>query len=174
MTDVTSPYSAAELKAGQLPHQLFLFNMVGNHILLSIIALSNSSVPWLALGVPVISLLIIGFTLIRGQRQKNHTSEFVRANWRMVLKRTKIFLIAYGLLSVAGGVAWLVHSSIAIKEMAYAIVGGLGILPTMVMVLVLTVIESESLNHAMKGELTDQDREKFLGETPKEMVAEAE
>lgn len=167
MSNTTSKYSPQELKAGQFPHQLFLFNMVGNHILLTIIALSNSSIPWLAFGVPIIGLSIIAFTLIRGQSQKNHESEFVRCHWRMVLKRTKIFMIAYGLLGVAASVAWMLHSSIAIKEMAYAIVGGLGILPTMVMVLVLTVIESESLNHAMKGELTDGEREKFLGQEPK-------
>jgi len=167
MAEAVSIYSQSELKAGQLPHQLFLFNMVGNHILLTIIALSNSSVPWLALGVPVIGLGIILFTLIRGQSQKNHESEFVRCHWRMVLKRTKIFMIAYGLLGIAVAMAWMLHNSIAIKEMAYAIVGGLGILPTMVMVLVLTVIESESLNHAIKGELTDGEREKFLGQAPK-------
>lgn len=171
MSEATSIYSKEELKLGQLPHQLFLFNMVGNHILLSIIALSNSSVPWLALGVPVIGCLIIGFTLIRGMSLKNHESDFVRANWRMVLKRTKIFMVAYGLLGTAVTIAWLVHESIAIKEMAYAIVGGLGILPTMVMVLILTVIESESLNHALKGELTEKAREKFLGEAPSDMVA---
>ena len=174
VSETTSIYSKEELKLGQLPHQLFLFNMVGNHILLSIIALSNSSVPWLALGVPLLGCLIIGFTLIRGQSLKNHQSDFVKANWRMVLKRTKIFMIAYGLLGVAATIAWLVHDSIAIKEMAYAIVGGLGILPTMVMVLVLTVIESESLNNALKGELGDSDREKFLGEAPNELVAESE
>ena len=174
MSEITSVYSKEELRLGQLPHQLFLFNMVGNHILLSIIALSNSSVPWLALGVPLIGCLIIGFTLIRGQSLKNHESDFIRANWRMVLKRTKVFMIAYGLLGVAVTIAWLVHDSIAIKEMAYAIVGGLGILPTMVMVLVLTVIESESLNHALKGELTEKQREQFLGEPPRELVAETE
>lgn len=166
-----SEYSQQELKAAQLPHQLFLFNMVGNHILLTIIALSNSTVPWLALGVPIISLFIVGYTFIRGMSQKNHESEFVRCHWRMVIKRTKLFMIAYALLGTAIAIAWLVHNSIAIKEMAYAIVGGLGILPTMVLVLVLTVMESESLNKATKGILDDSDRKKFLGETP---VVEAE
>ena len=172
MSEITSTYSKEELKLGQLPHQLFLFNMVGNHILLSIIALSNSSVPWLALGVPVIGCIIIAFTLIRGRSLQNHESDFIRANWRMVIKRTKLFMIAYGLLGVAVTIAWLVHDSMAIKEMAYAIVAGLGILPTMVMVLILTVIESESLNHALKGELTDKIREKFLTEPEAELAAE--
>ncbi len=161
-----SKYSEQEIKEAQWPHQLFLFNMVGNHILLSIIALSNSTVPWLALGVPVISLFIVGYTFIRGMSQVNHESEFIRCHWRMVVKRTKIFMIAYALLGVAATVAWLVHNSIAIKEMAYAIVGGLGILPTMVLVLILTVVESESLNKAAKGYIDESDREKFLGESP--------
>ncbi len=161
-----SKYSQQELKAAQLPHQLFLFNMVGNHVLMSVIALSNSTVPWLALIVPIVSLLIVGFTLIRGISQANHESEFIRCHWRMVIKRTKLFMITYALLAIAIGLAWLVHNSIEIKEMAYAIVVGLGILPTMVLVLVLTVMESESLNKATAGILDDRDREKFLGESP--------
>ncbi len=157
-------YTHAELRAGQLPHQLFLFNMVGNHILLSIIALSNSTVPWLALGVPIISCLIFAFTFILGSRQKNHPSEFIRCHWRVALTRTKIFMLAYALMMVAVLLAWLLHSVMPIKEMAYAIVAGLGILPTMVMVLVLTVMESETLNHALHGRIPDSLRAKYLTE----------
>ncbi len=164
MSEFISKYSKKEQKLGQLPHQLFLFNMVGNHILLTVIALSNSTVPWLAFGVPIIGITIIVFTLLMGLSLKNHESDFVRCNWRMVIKRTKIFMIAYGLLAITGTIAYLIHESMAIKELAFAIIGGLGILPTMVLVLILTVIESESLNHAMKGELTDKDREKFSGD----------
>jgi hypothetical protein len=159
-------YSKNELKTGQLPHQLFLFNMVGNHILLSIIALSNSTVPWIAGGVPIISILIIAFTLLMGQKYKDDVSDFVKCHWRVVLKRTRIFMIAYVLVLTAAGLAWALNSMIPIKEMAYAIVGGLGILPTMVMVLVLTVMESETLHHALNGHVPDSLREKYLGAAP--------
>jgi len=155
-------YTAKELKAGQLPHQLFLFNMVGNHILLTIIALSNSSIPQIALGVPIISLLIIGYTVIRARQMSHHDCDFVRCNWRVVAKRTKIFMLAYVLLAAAGLLAWMLNSVMPIKEMAYAIVAGLGILPTMAMVLVLTVVESETLHHALNGTIPDGLRAKFL------------
>lgn len=157
-------YTHEELKAGQHPHQLFLFNMVGNHILLSIIALSNSTIPWIALGVPIISGIIFAVTLIVGSRQKNHASEFIRCHWRVALTRTKIFMLAYVLMGMAVILAWLLHSVMPIKEMAYAIVAGLGILPTMVMVLVLTVMESETLNHALHGRIPDNLRAKYLAE----------
>lgn len=157
-------YSHAELKAGQFPHQLFLFNLVGNHILLLIIAASNSSVPQVALIVPVISALIIAYTLIKGRAQMKSGSDFIRCHWYIVLRRTRIFLIAYALLGSAALVAWLVHTAMPIKEMAYAIVGGLGILPTMVLVLVLTVMESETLHHALKGEIPESLRRKVLGQ----------
>ncbi|MEW5756268.1 MAG: hypothetical protein AB1810_08175 [Pseudomonadota bacterium] len=157
-------YTHEELRGGQFPHQLFLFNMVGNHILLSIIALSNSAIPWVALGVPILSCIIFAITFIMGSKQKNHTSEFVRCHWRVALTRTKIFLLAYALMIAAVGLAWMLHSVMPIKEMAYAIVGGLGILPTMVMVLVLTVMESETLNHALHGRIPDSLRAKYLAE----------
>lgn len=158
-------YTHEELKAGQLPHQLFLFNLVGNHILLLIIAASNSSVPQVALIVPAISALIISYTLIKGRAQLKSDSEFIRCHWYVVLRRTRVFLIAYGLLAAAALLAWLLHSAMPIKEMAYAIVGGLGILPTMVLVLVLTVMESETLHHALRGEIPESLRKKVLGET---------
>ncbi len=147
-------YSKKELKAAQLPHQLFLFNMVGNHILLSIITASNSSHLWVTAIVPVIAILIFSYTLIRGRSEVNSDSLLIRSHWQIVVKRTKIFLIAYVMLFIGGVIAWLLYNYAGImKELAFAVVGGLGILPVMVTVLVLTVMESETLGHAMHGRI---------------------
>lgn len=140
------------LKLAQHPHQVFLFNMVGIHILLSIITLSNSTFLEFTLAVPTISLLIISYLFARGRKLKNHHNHFVSWHWGIALKRLKILLIAYGFAICAALLAWLVHNVMPIKEMAYAIIGGLGILPTMSVVLFLTVIESETLNKAINGQ----------------------
>ena len=147
-------YSKKELKAAQLPHQLFLFNMVGNHILLSIITASNSSFLWVTAIVPVISILVISYTLIRGRSEVNSDCLLISSHWQVVVKRTKIFLIAYVALFIGSVIAWLLYSYAGVmKELAFAVVGGLGILPVMVTVLVLTVMESETLGHALHGRL---------------------
>ncbi len=154
-------YTKKELKAAQLPHQLFLFNMVGNHILLSIITASNSSHLWVTAIVPVIAILIFSYTLIRGKFEVNAECLLIRSHWQIVVKRTKIFLIAYIALFIGGMLAWLLYSYAGImKELAFAVVGGLGILPVMVTVLVLTVMESETLGHAMHGRVPGSHKEK--------------
>lgn len=143
----SAKYSKAELKAAALPHELFLFNMIGNHILLNVIVLSNVNVmPELGLIVPVVSLLIIAFILVKGPGHLRSDSLLVRYHWYLVLKRTRIFLISYAALAIASLLGWLMYAYAgAMKEMVMAVIGGLGILPVMVLVLVLTVIDSESL-----------------------------
>jgi hypothetical protein len=52
------------------------------------------------------------------------------------------------------GAGFLAHEYLGMmKELVYAFIGGLGILPTLVSVLILIVIESDSLHHARVGTL---------------------
>ncbi len=153
-------YSKKELKTAQLPHQLFLFNMIGNHVLLSIITASNSSHLWVTAIVPIISVLVISYTFLRSRTELKSECLLIRTHWQIVIKRTKIFLLAYVMLFIGGMTAWLLYSYAGVmKELAFAVVGGLGILPTMVTVLVLTVMESETLGHALHGRIPVQLRE---------------
>jgi len=60
---------------------------------------------------------------------------------------------------------WLANQHMAMmKEMVYALIGGLGLLPTLVTVLVLIIVESDSLHHARVGTLPKWARRKYLGE----------
>lgn len=160
-----SEYSKKELKDGQFPHQIFLFNMIGNHVLLALIAVSNSTHLEVT-AIPVcISLMILAYTLIRAPAKLRSESPFVRAHWQVALKRTKIFLMMYGVLFTTGMAAWLSYSYAGVmKEQAMALAGGLGILPTMVMVLVLTILETETLHQAMNEQLPKTLAERLGGE----------
>jgi len=159
-----SEFSQDELKDGQFPHQIFLFNLIGNHVLLILIALSNSSYLEVT-AVPVaLSLAIFSYILIMAPAKVKSESEFVRSHWALALKRTKVFLITYAVLFAAGVTAWLAYSYGGVmKEQAMALAGGLGILPTMVVVLVLCILETDALHQALNGSVprTFSDR---LGE----------
>ena len=159
-------HDPAELRLAQLPHQLFLFNSIGNHVLMTVITISIAmSNPLLTLLIPAISFLIIAYTLIRGSRLIRHPSLLVRAHWAIVMRRTKIFLIGYATLAIASSLAWLFYTyADAMKELMFALVGGLGLLPMMVLVLALTIIESETLNHAGQGFVPDWARRRFGSE----------
>ena len=163
-----------EIHLAQLPHQLFLFNSIGNHVLLTVMTISVAmSSPLLTLLIPIISIAIIVFTFIRGATLKNHPSMLVRCHWGIVLRRTRIFLIGYIVLSVASVLAWLLYTYAgAMKELMFALVGGLGLLPMMVLVLALTIIESETLSHAGQGFIPDWARRRFGTEEEKRLLEE--
>lgn len=164
-SELLNDLTQQELKSGQFPHQLFLFNMVGNHILLTVITASNSTMPQLALLIPAISIILTSIILLKGRTLVNSESMFVRCHWTLVVKRTKIFLIGYAALAVAVGLGSLMYFYAGVmKEMAMAMVGGLGILPVMALVLILTVMESETLNHALHGVTPDAIKKKLLAQ----------
>lgn len=152
-----------ELRLAQLPHQLFLFNAIGNHVLLTVITISVAiSNPLLTLLIPAISIMIIGYTLIKGPEMIKQESVLVRCHWGMVVRRTRIFLIGYIVLACAATLGWALHTYAGVmKELLYALVGGLGLLPFMVMILAFTIMESETLHHAAQGHVPDWARKRF-------------
>ena len=162
-----------EMKTGQFPHQIFLFNMIGNHVLIALIALSNSSYLEVTVIPILISLAILLYTVIKAPFYIRSESLFIRTHWSVALKRTKIFLITYALLFSAGLAAWLSYNYAGVmKEQAMAMAGGLGILPTMVVVLVLTILETETLHQALNGEIPKSFLDRLAESGEKESEAE--
>lgn len=57
---------------------------------------------------------------------------------------------------------WLAYSQLGLmKEAVYALVGGLGVLPIMVTVLVLILMESDALHQASQHKIPDRVVEKY-------------
>ncbi len=158
----TSPSKQA-IRQAQLPHHLFLFNTIGNHVLLTVITISVAmSNPLLTLLIPAISVAIIGYTLVKGAAMSKHESMLVRFHWAIVVRRTRILLIGYTLLAFAATLGWILHTYVGVmKELLFALVGGLGLLPFMVLILALTIMESETLHNAGDGFVPDWARRRF-------------
>ncbi len=169
-------YSPAELKLAQLPHQLFIFNTIGNHVLLTVITVSIAmSSPLWTLMIPIISIGIIAYTLLRGRSLVKHESKLIRCHWGIVLRRTRFFLIGYAILLVASIAGYLLFTYAgAMKELMFALVGGLGLLPFMAMVLILTIMESDTLNHASTGFVADGLIERWGTDTEKAELEQGE
>lgn len=148
------PEQIAQAKA---PHELFLVNLIGNHILMSV-ALGGvaGSAPWALALIPIVSFSIIGFTLWRTSVSGARDSWYVMAHWQLCARRSRILLAVLGLLMSVVILGWLAHSQAGLmKEAVWAMVGGIGILPVMVTVLVLVLIESDALHQAQQGHLPD-------------------
>ncbi|WP_417542916.1 hypothetical protein [Methylophaga thalassica] len=163
MTHFAEP-TETEIARAKLPHDIFLSNLIGNHILVftAISTFGPTYMKYLFL-VPLISFLALGYTYWRSSRVKREEGEFVWAHWQVARRWSRFFLMILILLVSVSTLGVLGHMHLGMmKEAVYAMIGGLGILPTLVSVLVLIVIESDSLHHARMGTLPKWALKRFL------------
>ena len=154
-----------EIAAAKKPHDIFISNLIMNHILLftGFAAFGQSYIKFMIV-VPIISIATLSYTFYRAANVKRADSEFVYIHWQISRRWSKLFAIALTLLATVSFLGWLANQQLGLmKEAVYALIGGLGILPTLVTVLVLIVIESDSLHHARMGTLPKWAQRRFLG-----------
>lgn len=155
--------SKEEIKKANVPHEMMLTNLIGNHILIFIAAAGMAgSYPWLLALVPIISLIILGFTLWRAKRSRGQDSWYVMCHWQVCAQRSKIFILMLILLLAMSGLGWFGYTHMGMmKEAVFALIGGVGILPIMATVLILIIMESEALYHSNLCRLPNWVVEKF-------------
>ncbi|WP_428624196.1 hypothetical protein [Sedimenticola sp.] len=109
--------------------------------------------------VPIASLSILTYTIWRARRSRKVDSWYVKCHWQICHKRSMMFIgmIVVMLLAL---VAMLVVSDGSPKPQHIAL-GGAVILPTMVMVMVLIILETEALGDARKGRVPDTVVKRF-------------
>jgi len=152
-----------EISAAKVPHDIFLSNLIMNHILLftGIAAFGGHYIKFLAL-VPLFSFIALAVTFFRASKVKREDSEFVYIHWQIARRWSVLFTGVLTLLCTVSFLGWLGQEHAGMmKEMVYALIGGLGILPTLLSVLVLVVIESDSLHHARMGTIPDSAKKRF-------------
>lgn len=138
--------SEEEIVRAKHPHELFLINLIFNHVFLLIAALMATSLQETLFTVPVLSVTILGYTFWRARRSVTRDSRFVTCHWQIAAKRSRLFaalwlaagVVILGLLAVTGG---------DLKPAHYAVAGIFG-LPTMGSMLVLILMESEAMQQA--------------------------
>lgn len=156
-----------ERAAARMPHDIFLTNLIANHILLftAIAATGKSYFEFIVL-VPLLSFSFLGYTFIRSSRIKREDSEFVYIHWQIARRWSFFFAIVLTVVVTVAVLGWLSYTYLGLmKEAAFALVGGLSFLPTLVSVLILIVIEMESLHHARVGTLPEWAKRRFSSGT---------
>jgi hypothetical protein len=154
-----------EIKGAKVPHDVFLSNLIMNHILLftGISTFGQQYMVFMLL-VPVFSVLALAYTYYRANKVKMADSQFVYIHWQIARRWSVLFTGVLTLLASVSILGWLANTHLGLmKEAVYGIIGGLGILPTLVTVLVLIIIESDSLHHARMGTLPKWAKRRFLG-----------
>jgi len=165
--------SEEEAKKAKVPHEIFLTNLIGNHILWFVAALGLARSNWVPLAmVPVVSVICLSYTIWKAQKVKADAPWFVMCHWQIGARRSKIFLGMFLIFSLISVLGWMGYSQLGLmKEAVYAIIGGVGVLPIMVTTLVLIIMESDVLHQASQGKVPKGIVEKYPhpgGITPQE------
>ncbi len=155
--------SDEEIHRAKIPHEVFLTNLIGNHILWFIAALGLAKTYWQPLAlVPLFSVMLLVYTLWRARRSRQRDSWFVMCHWQIAAGRSRVFIAMLMLAVAVSGSGWFAYSQFNLmKEAVYALIGGFGILPIMVTVLVLILMESDSLHQAALHKLPDRMADKY-------------
>lgn len=152
-----------QLKQAKQPHELFLINLVFNHILMFIAALGVvDSIPYFLPLVPLLSICILSYTLWRAKYAKRKDAWYVMCHWQVCARRSCVFLSVVCLLLLIIFLGWIGFTYYDFKKVqTLALIGGFGMLPTMGTILVLIILESDSLHQSRTGKLPDWVVKKF-------------
>jgi hypothetical protein len=147
----------------KIPHEIFLSNLIGNHILWFVAALGVARSHWLPVAmVPVVSILTLAYILWRARRARQVDDWFVMCHWQLAARRSKVFIITLCILLSICALGWVGYTYLGMMEVAvYAIIGGVGILPVMVTVLVLIIMESDALHQASQHRMPKSLPERY-------------
>ncbi len=155
--------SKTEEKQASFPHELFLINLITNHILLFVGLLGlMKSYPLLTLVTPGISVVVLSYLLLRGRKELKNGSWYVMVHWQLCIRRSRFFvgmLIFMGLV-VTGIILSVGGDSGQLKPGHYAL-GGITFLPGMFSILALIVMESDAMHQAKTGRVPDSMIRRF-------------
>ena len=156
--------SPVDIKKARVPHEVFLTNLIFNHVLVFVAIMSASSLTHFIVVIPVFSVVSLIYLFWGAQRAKTHASWYVNAHWQIAARRSRFFLL---MLTIMGSIFAIIYmfSGGDMRPQHWAF-GGAAFLPTMVSVLGLIIFESESLHQAKTGMLPDWVSERFPENAP--------
>ena len=151
--------SEQDSRKAKIPHEIFLTNLIFNHILVFVAILSASSLTQYIVLVPIASILSLLYLFWGARRARQNSSWYVSGHWQLAARRSRIFLIMISLVLAVFALLWLVSGG-QLRPQHWAL-GAAAFLPTMVTVLALIIMESEALHHAKIGLLPDWVLDRF-------------
>lgn len=152
----------------KLPHEIFLINLITNHILIFVGLLGMAkSYPALMLVTPTISLVVMSYLMLRARHAIKSDSWYVACHWQLCAHRSKMFLGMLLLLGlVVGGILFSVGGDASQLKPGHYALGGVASLPTLLFVLVLILMESDALHKAKTGVVPEWLVKKYPSDQP--------
>lgn len=138
------------------PHEIFLINLVFNHILVFASTFGVfGTFPLMVLIVPITSFAITAYIIIKAKQiAKSSETWFVKSHWIIAEKRNYKFLMLLTITCtlIGGGLSFSKAMGWS-KVVTLAVIGGGGMLPFMVSLLILIVLGNDSMYQARHGKL---------------------
>jgi hypothetical protein len=155
--------SPEEGRRAKWPHEIFLINLIFNHIFVFCATVAViGSFPYMPALVPIISFSIIGYIFIKARQ--------------IAARRNRFFMLLLIITCIiSGGGLWLSRMMGWAKIPTIALLGGVGLLPFMVVLLVLIVLGNESVFMATNGKLPEHfadmnsDADEGINESPRKL-----
>ena len=155
--------SREESDHAKWPHEIFLINLIFNHILVFASTFGvYRTFPYLVLIVPITSFVITVYIIIKAKQiARSDATWFIKSHWEIAAQRNRHFLwlLTITCVIVGGGIlmskmmGWSMITTISL-------LGGFGLLPFMVSLLILIVMGNDSLYQARHGKLPKRFVEK--------------
>jgi hypothetical protein len=147
--------SEAEITDAKHPHEIFLINLITNHILIFVGLLGMAKTfPWVTLVTPTISIVVLSYLMIRARSKLGNASWYAACHWQLCAHRSKLFIgMLLVLAVVVGGLLLSVGGDASQLKPGHYALGGVSALPTLLFILVLIVMESDALHKAKTGEV---------------------
>ncbi len=148
-----------DIKKARVPHEVFLTNLIFNHVLVLVAILSASSLTHLIVVIPIFSFVSLAYLFWGAHRAKTRASWYVNGHWQIAAKRSRFFVI---MLTAMGSLLLIIYLASGGDMMPqHWAFGGAVFLPVMVSVLGLIIFESESLHQAKSAVLPDWVSERY-------------
>jgi hypothetical protein len=148
--------SPEEIVRAKWPHEIFLINLVFNHILVFASTFGVfSTFPQMVLIVPITSFVITGYIVIKAKQvARSNETWFVKSHWVIANKRNSHFMKLLTITCTGIGIGLLLSKVMGWSKVAtIALLGGVGMLPFMISLLVLIVLGNDSMYQARHGKL---------------------
>ena len=153
--------TAEERKQAQNPHNIFVAGVFAFDLLMTP-AVLGLKIGMIGLLIPLVcsgSLLL--YIYLRSRKQ---TSWFVDMHWRLTWNRSRLLLLGYAISAFLVMAAWLLSMISSDPHMASIIWTALtriALMPTLIFVLLTSVLEASAIAQATNGEVPDKLAAKY-------------
>ncbi len=148
-----------ELKAqGKAPHELFMVNLAGFHLLLAPASIAVGIGAWGLLIPLFFSGLVITYIFLRAKALERSGQWFRMAHWKLAFRNCKVLMIGYALTGTILLLAWLLTLGIEnpeTRKIMFTVFIRIAVMPTVILVLVNFVLAWNGANQAARGEVPD-------------------